>query len=220
DGGVPAGLGLRACYLAFSRARREPLTALGVLAAAVAALAVNPTLWRTPRYYAGIFDSEVARHGEGLWAPLGTGALDVLVVVAAVTLAAIAVVGRARVRLWELVALLGLAVGTVHVARNGVSLLFLAAYPPARALRIRAPPPGPRGLPPRRPRPGAAGAVGLAVAAGASLARGRVSQGSQALADAAAGTGTPVLADSFLGQQVVLAGGRVWIENPIDAFRR
>jgi hypothetical protein len=29
-----------------------------------------------------------------------------------------------------------------------------------------------------------------------------------------------VLAEAFLGQQVVLAGGRVWVENPIDAFRR
>ena len=30
----------------------------------------------------------------------------------------------------------------------------------------------------------------------------------------------PVLADAVLGQQVALAGGRIWVDNPIDAFRR
>jgi hypothetical protein len=29
-----------------------------------------------------------------------------------------------------------------------------------------------------------------------------------------------VLAEAILGQQVALAGGRVWVSNPIDAFRR
>ena len=29
-----------------------------------------------------------------------------------------------------------------------------------------------------------------------------------------------MLADPVLGQQVVLAGGRVWVDNPVDAFRR
>jgi hypothetical protein len=38
----------------------------------------------------------------------------------------------------------------------------------------------------------------------------------QALAEAA---GTPILAESQLGEQVALAGGRVWLSNPIDAFR-
>jgi hypothetical protein len=209
-GGVLAGLGLLACYLVFGRARREPRTAFAVLAAAVAALTLTPAFWRTPAYYAGVFDSEVARRGEGLWAPLGTGPLDLLLVAGAVALVAIAVAGRSSVRLWELVALLGLAVSTVHVARNGVSLLFLAAYPAARAFHVRSP----------RPRLMAVAAVLFGVGALASLAHGPVSQGSGVLAAAAARTGAPVLADSFLGQQVVLAGGRVWIENPIDAFRR
>ena len=29
-----------------------------------------------------------------------------------------------------------------------------------------------------------------------------------------------MLAQAVLGQQVALAGGRVWVSNPIDAFRR
>jgi hypothetical protein len=59
----------------------------------------------------------------------------------------------------------------------------------------------------------------FALAAVASLVRGPVHLGSTALAGTAARTGKPVLAEGLLGQQVVLAGGRVWIENPIDAFR-
>jgi hypothetical protein len=36
-----------------------------------------------------------------------------------------------------------------------------------------------------------------------------------------AAQGRPVvLADAIVGQQVVLLGGRVWVDNPIDAFRR
>jgi hypothetical protein len=44
--------------------------------------------------------------------------------------------------------------------------------------------------------------------------------GSERLARLAAVTGKPVLAEAVLGQQVALAGGRVWVDNPIDAFRR
>jgi hypothetical protein len=207
-GGALAGLGLLACYLVLSRARRQPVTALAVLAAASAALALNPTLWRTPQYYAGVLHSEVASTGQGLWAPLGFGALDLILIGAALALAAIALVGRGHVSLWEAVALAGLAAGTVHVARNGVSLLFVAAYPAARGLRVRSP----------RPAVLDGAAAILAVAALASLVRGPVSHGST-LARTAAATGQPVLADGFLGQEVVLAGGRVWVENPIDAFR-
>jgi predicted phosphohydrolase len=32
--------------------------------------------------------------------------------------------------------------------------------------------------------------------------------------------GTPILADGVLGEQVALAGGRVWMTNPLDAFSR
>ena len=202
-GEVLTGWALLACYVVFERRRAWP-----VLVAATVALGLTPALWHTPSYYLGVFQSEVAHTGEGLWAPLGLGPFDVLLMVA-VSLLAVALRGG-RVRLWEAVALVGLGAATVHVARNGVSLLFVAAYPAARALSLRSP--SPRLL-------ACAGAI-LATAAVVSLARGPVTLGSPQLARDAARTGRPVLADAYLGQQVVLAGGRVWVENPIDAFRR
>jgi hypothetical protein len=209
-GGVLAGLGLLAFYLVFCRARRNPFTALAVLAASLVALGLNPTVWRTPQYFTGVLTSEVARRGEGLWAPLGTGGLDILLIAAAAVLGSIAVIGRGRVRLWEAVALACFAAGTVHVYRNGVWLLFVAAYPAARALRIRSP----------RPTMLLGATAILAAGALVSLVRGPVALRTEPLARVAAQTGEPVLADGYAGQQVVLAGGRVWVENPIDAFRR
>jgi hypothetical protein len=32
--------------------------------------------------------------------------------------------------------------------------------------------------------------------------------------------GTPILADGLVAEQVALAGGRVWMSNPLDAFSR
>ena len=65
----------------------------------------------------------------------------------------------------------------------------------------------------------AAGLLGVA----AGVARGPILTGAgtplvkETLAQAA---GTPVLAEDQLAEQVALAGGRIWIGNPIDAFRR
>jgi len=39
------------------------------------------------------------------------------------------------------------------------------------------------------------------------------------IARVAARSSEPVLAEAVLGQQVALDGGRVWVDNPIDAFR-
>ena len=209
-GGVLAGLGLLACYLVVARARREPLVALGVLAGAGLALFANPTLWHTPAYYGGVLHSEVARRGAELWAPLGFGIIDLLLIAAAVVLGAAALSRPRRLHLWEAVALVGLVAGTVHVSRNGVFLLFVAAYPAVRALRVGGP----------QPRVYVAAAAILAVAALALVVRGPHDPGASGVARAAAATREPVLAEGILGQQVVLAGGRVWLDNPIDAFTR
>ncbi|MGH2936340.1 MAG: hypothetical protein ACRDL2_17755, partial [Gaiellaceae bacterium] len=139
-GGVLNGVALLACYLMLERARREPLVAGGVLAASVAALFVNPELWRTPLYYRAVFGSVLAREGSGLWTPLGTGGFDLVLVGCALALVALA--ARGRPRLWEAVAVIGLAVATVRMARNGMPFLMLTAYPAARALRLA--PPRPR----------------------------------------------------------------------------
>lgn len=205
-GGVLAGLGLLGAYLVFSRGRRDPLLAVGVFAAAVVAWCLTPALWDTPRYYGGVLGSEAARRGEGLWTPLGLGGFDLLLIAAAIALAAL---GWRRAALWEMVALVGLVAATAHVARNGTWLLFVAAYPAARGLRL--------GELPRRVLFGAA--IVFGAAAVAQLVRGPFDPGSEALARTAAGKG-PVLAEAVLAQQVAIAGGRVWVANPIDAFRR
>jgi hypothetical protein len=201
-GGVLTGLALLGCYVLFERRR-----ALPVLVAATLALGLNPALWHTPSYYAGVLNSEVASRGEGLWGPLGFGGFDLVLIGCAL---ALGLLGFRHARLWEAVALLGLAVGTVHAERNGVSLLFVAAYPAARGLRLRAPQP--------RVLIGAAAIVGAGALIG--ISHGPFEPGSTRVAELAAKTGQPVLAEPIVGQQVALAGGRVWVENPIDAFHR
>jgi hypothetical protein len=130
-----------------------------------------------------------------------------MLVTAAVVLG---VLGWRFVLLWEVVALVGLLAATVHVARNGTWLLFLAAYPAARSLRL--------GDVPRR------ALIGVVVVCGAAvltqLVRGPRDPGSAQMAAVAARTGRPVLAQAILGQQVAVSGGRVWVSNPIDAFAR
>jgi hypothetical protein len=206
-GGVIVGLGLLAVYLVFSRGRRDPWVSAGVLAASLVAWCLTPALWHTPSYYRGVLGNEAARRGEGLWAPLGLGGFGVLLIAAAVVLGLFA---WRHLTLWEAVAIAGLVAATVHVARNGTWLLFVAAYPAARGLRV--------GELSRRVPIGVGVVCG--VGAVALLAVGPRDPASTALASAAARTGRPVLAQAILGQQVALAGGRVWVSNPIDAFRR
>jgi hypothetical protein len=210
-GEVLAGWGLLTCYLVLDRARRQPRLSAGVFAAATAALFVTPELWNTPRYYLGVLHNEVAKRGSGFWTPLGTRPLDIALVVVAAILVALALAGRGRPRLWEGVALIGIAAATVHTARTGTWFLFLAAYPAARSLRRHV------GSPNRRVLVLVAGALGAAAAT--ALIRGPADPGSYSLARIAALSGRPVLATSTLGEQVALAGGHVWVNEPIDAFR-
>lgn len=203
-GGVLVGLGALACYTILRERDALPVLALSVLA-----VFANPALWSTPRYYAHVFDSVVAREGKGMWAPLGTSGFDLALIVAGVLLLA-AIARRPDVRLWEGVALLGLAAATAHSARLGPFFLFAAAYPAARGLRV----------PAVRPTVVTSAAIVLTLVAVALLVEGPRDPGSKRLAAEAARTGEPVLAEPILGQQVVLAGGRVWVDNPVDAFRR
>jgi hypothetical protein len=211
-GAVLVGLAVAAAYLLLDRVRREAWVALGALAASVMALFATPALWRTGSYYAGVLDNEAARRGVGLWAPLSSSGIDIAFVVCGLVLAAFAL--RSRPPLWELAALVGLAVLTARAARGGVWFAFLAAPPGALALGHG---PGPRA---RVTVPAIALLVGFGVF---GLVRGPHAGGAgsrlleRALAEAA---GTPVLATDQLAEQVALAGGRIWIGNPIDAFRR
>jgi hypothetical protein len=210
-GAVLVGLAVAGAYLLFERGRRQPFVAAAVLVASGIAICATPALWHTPEYFFGLVRNEAARRGEGLWAPISfTSGFDLLFLAAGFTLLALAL--RARPRLWEMIVLAGLAVLTVKTARSGVWLLFFAAAPAAAGLRFEA----------DRRRRLAAPALAVAVVLGVfGLVRGPLSTGAgKPLIDEAlrrAG-GTPILAESIPAEQVALAGGRVWMSNPIDAF--
>ena len=209
-GAVLAGLAVAGSYLVFDRARREPATAIGVLAASVLALCLTPALERTPDYYLGVFENEAARRAYGLWAPLGLGGFDLLLVGAMVVLLPLAL--RARPPAWQLAALGGLTLLTIRSGRIGVWLLMVAAVPAASALGVRFS---------LRPRLAAVGLGVVALLTLVGLVNGPLPlAGSDRLVRLAIAEshGTPVLAEPVLAEQVALARGRVWMANPLDAF--
>jgi hypothetical protein len=212
-GAVLVGIVVAAAYLVLERGRRQPLLAAAVLVGSAIALCATPALEHTPDYYLGVLNNEAAHRGVQLWAPLSlSSGFDLLFLAAAIPLVVVAL--RARPALWETVALAALGVLSIRTARSGVWLLFFVAAPAARALRFS---PG-RTL--RLAAPALAVSVALAVL---GLARGPLSTGAgrplldQALQRA---DGTPILAEGVLAEQVALAGGRVWMGNPLDAFSR
>jgi hypothetical protein len=208
-----AGLAMLYLYLSFSLARKKPVRAGLVALTSLVAMCVTPAGAHTVAYYYGLTTNLAAQRGVGLWAPLGTGAPDVILVVAAVWMA-LAAWRAARPPLWELVAVLLLAVLTVKAARNGVWLLFLLAAPAARASRGGRR--GWRGLIPVA----AAAAVALLVADVIGWA-GRDGSTPPAIARAVGiAHGATILADSQPAEQIALAGGRIWAGNPIDAFSK
>ncbi|HEY6963542.1 MAG TPA: hypothetical protein VI408_16775 [Gaiellaceae bacterium] len=196
-GSALVGLALLVVYVAIADRRRWP-----VAIAAAVGLCVTPALWHTPQYYWGVAQNEAARRGVGLWAPLGLRPLDVVLALCAVALAG---VGRRRFSRWEAVAAVGLALATLHSARLGVWLLFLLAYPASRALPDR-----------RYP---VLFALPFALLAILGLAHTPFDAGSRTLAKRAAATHAAVLAEPILAEEVELYGGRVWVADPIDAFR-
>jgi hypothetical protein len=212
-GAALTGLAVAGAYLLLDRARREPLVAGGVLVASLVALCATPALWNTPSYYAGVLGGEAARQGIGLWAPFSfTSGPDIATLVC-LGLAVWPIV-RARPGLWELVALAGLVALAAKTSRGGVWVVLLAA-PLAAA-----------GLPWREFRRGRVVPlvlVACSVLVVFGIARGPLNTAATAsLVDRAVldARGTPVIADSTLAEQIVLAGGRVWVANPLDAFSR
>ena len=184
------------------------------MGASALALCANPALWHTPSYVLGVLHNEAARQAIGLWAPLSVhSGLDVAFAVAALALLAGAV--SARPRAWELIALAGLALLTLHAARGGVWLALFAA--PLAATGF-----GGRTRLERIPRLARPVALALVAAVLLGVVHGPLPSGAsprlvtQTLALA---HGTPVLAEDLLAEQVADAGGRVWVANPIDAFR-
>jgi hypothetical protein len=214
-GAVLTGAAVAGAYLIFERGRRRPGESVAVAGAAALALCANPALWHTPSYVLGVLQNEAARQAIGLWAPLSpSNWLDVAFALAALALLAGAL--RSRPRLWELVALGGLALLTVHAARGGMWLALFAVPPAAAGFGGRLS----RERVPRLARPFA---LALVAAVLIGIAHGPLPSGATAPLLARTLTlahGTPVLAEDLLAEQVADAGGRVWVANPIDAFRR
>jgi hypothetical protein len=211
-GAALIGLGMTLVYLAMVRLRQEPATAVGVGIAAVAAMCVTPAGIHTIAYYHGVLTNQAAQRGEGLWTPLSLAApLDVLLILAAIALAAR--LRRIRPAAWELIVLLALAVMTIKASRSGVWLLLFLVPVAARTFQTRAF--WDRLLPPLA----TVAMVGLVFA----IVRGPAPSGaSSELVDRALALshGRAVLADDILAEQVALAGGRIVVGNPIDAFTR
>ena len=216
-GAVLVGVAVAGAYLFLSRARRNAVTAASVLAASLLALSLTPSLYRTPLYYLGVLENESAARHYGLWARLSfdSGA-DVVVIVGTLVLVVLAL--RARPAAWEIVALAGLAALTIQAGRNSVWLAAFAATHAARRARPRATSSARLASPLRV----ALFSVAM-VAAIVAFARGplELAAGDRLVRQAIdVAQGTPVLAENQLAEQVALAGGRVWIANPIDAFAK
>jgi hypothetical protein len=110
----------------------------------------------------------------------------------------------------------GLALLTLHAARGGVWLALFAAPLAARGFG---------GNPGSRPVPRLARPIALVLVVGVliGVAHGPLPSGAGAPLVArtvALAHGTPILAEDLLAEQIAEAGGRVWVSNPIDAFRQ
>ena len=225
-GAALLGVAVAASYLLLHRGRHSPVESALVGAACALALCLTPALTATPAYYLGVLGNESARQHLGLWAPLAVSSpFDLVLVLAVVAL--LPAVRRSGPALWEVAALGGLAVLTVLAARNGIWLLFALAGPAATGWpRRRRAAAGrlPRAAPQRASPPLTALLWTAAVAlAGFGLVHGvTASTRDPQLVTIAvrAAAGRPIAAQGVLSEQVVAAGGRVWLTNPLDAFSR
>lgn len=214
-GGVLVGVAVAGAYLLLHRLSRTPAVALGVLGASVAAVMLTPSLLETRYYYSGVIGSEAAVGHEGLWAPLSLDRpLDIAFLAAGIPLVLAALASRPKI--WELVALTGLAAMTIQSGRNAVWLVLFAATPAARWLtgsrqwRLR---------PPRSVTALLAATLAGLLAVGLYQAPLPPAAGKQLRKQAAAAAGgAPILADDINAEALALDGRMVWIGNPLDAF--
>jgi hypothetical protein len=208
-GAALAGLVVLWAHLALSRFARDRVGAIAVAVAAPVAICLTPAGVRTVDYYYGLVTNVAAQRGVGLWAPLGSSPLDLLLIAATILL--LIRCRRQRPPLWEIVVVVVLAALTVKASRDGVWLLFVLVAPAARSSRVKR---QWHGLLPI----GAAVAVALLAF---DLARPLKQPGASAALvrrAVALARGTPILADAIGAEQVALAGGRIWAGNPLDAF--
>ncbi len=211
-GGVLIGAGMLLGYLVLVRLRAQPLTAVAMIVVTPIALCLTPAGLGTIGYYHGLLSNQAAAQGQGLWAPLTLSApLDVVLVIAALVLVVEAL--RRRPPIWELIIAAGLAVATIHASRSGIWLLLFLVVPAARSIKAT------RWWAWLMPPLAVAALVGLVF----GLVRGPTPNGaSPAIVNRAiaAAHGTPIVADDVIDEQIALAGGRIWVGNPIDAFTK
>ncbi len=222
-GAVLVGIAVIGCYLLFSRLRTEPVVAVAVGLATLAAVWVTPGLLGTGTYYVSVLSNEAAARGTDLWAPPSPSSpFDVLLVLAAVVLVGAAL--RRRLPLWEYAAVAGLAVGTATASRHGIWLLLLVAPLAARGA-TRSPSTAaaaPSATAPSRRLAIATVALACVLCGGIIASRSDVLGRDEAVAATLAGetVGRTVLAVEPLAETLAAHGVRVWASNPIDAFSR
>lgn len=213
-GGVLLGYAVLAAYVVLARVRSRPFESLLLLVAGAASLLATPAFLSGVSYYRSVMGGAAATEHYGLWAPLSLSApLDVLFLAIAVPLLAVALYRRPSN--WEIVVLVALAALSVEARRNGVWLLLFAATPAARVFG-RA---GDSQL--LSPRAAAACfAVPLLVAVSGLTHPPSPSGAGAPLLDRTArfANGSPILADPVDAEKLALAGDRIWIGNPLDAF--
>lgn len=223
-GAVISGLVVLYGYLLLDRIRHDPRTTIAMALLAPAAICVTPAFLRSLDYYHGLVTNVAVQRGEGQWAPLGTGPLDLLLIGAVIVLAL--PLARRTPPLWESAVLLVFAILTVKASRDGVWLLFFLVVPCAKAggpLPIMRD----RGLRARAvrwlPMTASVAVFGSVLLVYDVFIRPTPRSGASLSMVAAAirvANGTPILADSQAGEQIALAGGRIWAGNPLDAFSR
>jgi hypothetical protein len=217
-GAVLLGVAVTGAYLLFSRLRRSPSETIMLGLATLLALAANPALFGTIRYYAGVLGNEAARRGAELWSrPDPASVFDLLLIFASLVLVVVALLSRPP--LWEVVTILGLLAGTVSSARHGVWLLMFCVAPAARRMTRN----------PDRTVERTSLAIpivaGLIVLLGSAVLLGSRMDvlnpsGRPDLVQAvkAAAEGRVVLADEPIAESLAAEGVRIWMSNPIDAF--
>jgi hypothetical protein len=123
---------------------------------------------------------------------------------------------RSKPALWEIVVTAGLAVTAVRASRNEVWLALFVAVPAARALAGSRPW---RAVVPRRAASALAGLLVLLAIVGFARTPMPAGASPRLLREAARlSGGAPILADGVDAEALALAGGRILIGNPLDAF--
>ena len=213
-GAALLGVCVLGAYLLVHRIRTDPWQSVGVGVASLLALCATPVLWRTPAYYAEVFDNVSAQRAEGLWArPSLSMPFDVVMLLGGGVLLVLLL--RSRRQPWEYVAVLGLCLATASASRHGIWLLFL--------LVVLAPRRRDEGV--RQESVGALSAVtaGLAlmISLPVMLVRGDAVLGaSPVVVDRVSDLARDrvVLAPAPLSEALAVHGVLLWAGNPLDAF--